>query len=68
MQQDTNSQPYLRPAEAAVFIRLGISTLWDKAKHDATFPKGIRLSSKATVFRRDELIAWVESKAVKEAA
>lgn len=68
MLTDGTPQPYLRPADAAKFIGSGISTLWERVKHDKDFPRPIKLSSKTTVFRSADLIAWVESKAVREAA
>lgn len=64
----TEPSPYVRPAAAASLIGGGLSTLWMRAKKDETFPKPIKLTPKTTVFRRAELIAWVESKATKEAA
>jgi prophage regulatory protein len=52
---------YLRPAPAAKFIGAGLSTLWRYAKTDPTFPAPVRISARMTVFRREELEAWVES-------
>ncbi|TVT61040.1 MAG: helix-turn-helix domain-containing protein [Azoarcus sp. PHD] len=53
-------QTYLRPAEAAKFIGAGLSTLWRYANQPG-FPARVKISTRLTVFRRDELAAWVES-------
>lgn len=59
-----NEAAYLRPAEAARFIGIGLSTLWRYlANHDKTgFPQAIKLSDRITVFARADLDAWVQSR------
>ena len=55
---------YLRPAEAARFIGIGLSTLWRYlANREKTgFPQAIKLSDRVTVFARADLDAWVQSR------
>ena len=59
-----NEATYLRPAEAARFIGIGLSTLWRYlANHDKTgFPQPKKVSDRVTVFKRADLEAWVESR------
>lgn len=59
-----NEAAYLRPAEAARFIGIGLSTLWRYlANHDKTgFPQPKKVSDRVTVFKRADLEAWVESR------
>ena len=55
---------YLRPAEAARFIGIGLSTLWRYlANREKTgFPQALKLSERITLFRRADLEAWVEGR------
>ena len=55
---------YLRPADAARFIGVGLSTLWRYCKnHETTgFPQPKKVSERVTVFKRADLEAWVESR------
>ncbi|MDG3066794.1 helix-turn-helix transcriptional regulator [Thauera mechernichensis] len=55
---------YLRPADAARFIGVGLSTLWRYlANRDKTgFPQPKKVSERVTVFKRADLEAWVESR------
>ena len=59
-----NEAAYLRPAEAARFIGIGLSTLWRYCKnHETTdFPQPKKVSDRVTVFKRADLEAWVESR------
>lgn len=59
---------YLRPADAAKFIGAGLSTLWRYAKTDPNFPPRVRISSRMTVFSRNELQVWVERHRVQGGA
>jgi predicted DNA-binding transcriptional regulator AlpA len=52
---------YMRPAEAARFLGVSISTLKRYREMDG-FPAGIMLSSRAIIFSAAELEAWIESK------
>ena len=59
-----NEAAYLRPAEAARFIGIGLSTLWRYCKnHETTgFPQPKKISDRVTVFAKADLEAWVESR------
>jgi prophage regulatory protein len=54
------SRTYSRPKVAAKKIGVGLSTLWDKAANDPTFPKPFKPSPKVTLFADDLLEKWVE--------
>jgi len=49
----------LRAKAAANFLGIAESTLWKWAK-DGRLPKGVRLSARATVWRREALEAFLE--------
>lgn len=51
---------HLRPKDAAAFLGVGISTLWRWVR-DGRIPKGIRLSERATVWRKSDLMSFIES-------
>ncbi|SDQ29092.1 helix-turn-helix transcriptional regulator [Paraburkholderia tuberum] len=53
---------HLRPNAAAEYLGIGLSTLFKYAKYDPTFPKGIKLSTKCTVYSMRSLAEWVHSK------
>ncbi len=59
-----NEAAYLRPAEAARFIGIGLSTLWRYlANHEKTgFPQPKKVSDRVTLFARADLVAWVEGR------
>jgi prophage regulatory protein len=71
MQQNQNSQtPTTDPLKAgfnlrvsALAPRLGISknTIW-RLVREGKFPKPIKLSEKVTVWKADDVLAWLESK------
>lgn len=48
----------MRAKEAADFLGIGISTLWRWAK-EGRLPKGISLSARCTVWRREDLEKFV---------
>ena len=53
-------QPYfLRAADAAIFLGVAESTFWRWA-HEGRLPKGTRLSSRCTVWKREELEQFFE--------
>ena len=59
---------YVRPADAARLLGMGVSTIWGRAKTDPEFPKAIKFGARTTVFRRSELLAWAESRAAQPAS
>lgn len=61
---------YLRPADAARFIGIGLSTLWRYlAQQDKTgFPQPKKISERVTVFKRADLEAWVEGRNTERGA
>jgi len=65
-----NEAAYLRPAEAAQFIGIGLSTLWRYAANRGKtgFPQPKKVSERVTVFRRADLVAWIESRNTEESA
>ena len=44
----------LRAKDASAFLALGVSTFWRWVK-EGRLPKGIRLSARATVWKREDL-------------
>lgn len=50
--QQLKDYEFLRPAEAALYMRIGRTTLWRWAKERKSFPKPIKMGSTVTVFRR----------------
>lgn len=52
----------LRPADAAAYLGIGLSTLWVWAKRDANFPKPTKLGARTTIFFVADLDAYLESK------
>ncbi|PLZ02558.1 hypothetical protein CY652_10630 [Burkholderia sp. WAC0059] len=55
----------LRPAQAAEKLGIGLSTLWARAKHEADFPRPVKLGSRTTVFLESELDAWLSKRAAQ---
>lgn len=53
----------LRISTAAAFIGCGVSSLYDKAKSDPTFPRLIKFGTRCTRIRAGDLNEWVKSKA-----
>ena len=49
----------LRPRDAALYIGLGLSTLWKRAKTDPRFPQPRKLSPRVTVWMKDDLDAFL---------
>lgn len=49
----------LKPTAAAEKLGRGKSWLWDRLKHDPTFPRPVYLSPHAPVFLEHELDAWL---------
>jgi prophage regulatory protein len=52
----------LRPAQAAKYLGIGISTFWDYAKGDPTFPRLFKISPRVTLVRKADLDAWMFAK------
>lgn len=60
---------YLRPADAARFIGIGLSTLWRyAANRDTGFPQPKKVSERVTVFKRADLEKWVDDRGVEGGA
>lgn len=57
---------YVRAKEAAAILGVSVTTIWNWAtdKIHEGFPRPIRISDRVTVFPRDEIIAYAESKRV----
>jgi prophage regulatory protein len=51
---------WLRPAQAAVKLGIGASTLWHKAKIDPGSPKPVEVSARVTIFLERDLDAYLE--------
>jgi prophage regulatory protein len=51
---------WLRPAQAAVKLGIGTSTLWHKAKVDPDFPRPVKISARVTIFLERDLDAYLE--------
>ncbi len=57
-QQQTDEATSMRPRQAAQLLGIGESTLWRFIKERKDFPRPIKLGSRMTVLRRDQLLAW----------
>ncbi|SDH82444.1 helix-turn-helix transcriptional regulator [Paraburkholderia phenazinium] len=51
---------WLRPAQAAVKLGIGTSTLWHKAKVEPDFPRPVKVSARVTIFLERDLDAYLE--------
>jgi len=55
-----HTQPItLRPRDAAIYLGIGLSTIWKRAKYDPAFPKPHKLGGRVTVFLRADLDGYV---------
>lgn len=59
----TTQQNHFRPAAAAKLLGISRSTFYRLLRDDPTFPKPHRFGSRITLFRSDDLDAWLASKA-----
>ena len=48
-----------RPASAAAYLGIGISTLWAWSADRPNFPAKIKAGPRVTLFNLDELDAWL---------
>ena len=51
----------LRVKQVAEVTGLGVSTIWEYAK-DGKFPKPHKLSTRVTVWKHEDVDAWIDSK------
>jgi len=58
----------LRPAKAADYLGVGLSTFWLKAKTDPDFPPLIKLSPRTTVVQQAALDRYLATKAAQTLA
>lgn len=61
-----SSSPSIKGLRApAVAEKLACSerTVWHLAKNDPSFPKAVKLTAKLTIFREEELDAWILARA-----
>lgn len=49
----------LRPQQAAQELGVGLTKLWVLVKEEPGFPPPIKLGARTTVFRREDLHAWM---------
>lgn len=66
MPKRMSESKYVRAAEAARLLGVTVRTIWNwvYTKKDEGFPQPIRVTRNVTVFPRDEIIAFAESKRV----
>lgn len=50
----------LRPQQAARELGVGLTKLWALVKHEPGFPQPIKLGPRTTVFRQEDLSAWMQ--------
>ena len=51
---------YYRADEVAKYLSMGLSTVWDKSKHNKdNFPSGRKISERISVWKKSELDDWV---------
>ena len=60
--QELPRSGYVRASELLRFIPWGRSTLWAKCKAGA-FPKPVKLSTRITAWRAEDVWAWIEAQA-----
>lgn len=53
---------YLRPADAAAYLGLALSTL-AKLRMEGTGPRWSKATARAVIYRREDLDAWIASRA-----
>ena len=46
---------------AANFLGMSVSTIYRLLKNDPNFPKALKITRKKTVFRSEDLNAWVKA-------
>ena len=54
-----DSQGFIRAIDLAKYLGIGMSTIWTKSKHEADFPKPIKISSRITVWDKSQIDKWV---------
>jgi len=60
-------EKYLRVNEVANYLSMGVTTIWDKAKHNKDgFPSGRKVSPRMTIWKRSDLDNWVNRNTVNE--
>lgn len=60
-------QGYLRINQLTEYLNMGRSTIWAKASDPIdSFPSGIKLSDRVTVWKKADIDSWVSSKLMKE--
>lgn len=64
VKKPVSEKRYVRAKEAAAILGVSIRTIWNYAntKIEEGFPKPIRISESVTLFPREELINFAESK------
>lgn len=55
----------LRPAQAAIKLGIGLSTLWRYTKSQSDFPQPIHLSPRVTVFMETHLDEYLAKRAAE---
>ena len=55
----TRGRRLARPASAATYLGIGISTLWAWSADRPNFPAKIKAGPRVTLFDLDELDAWL---------
>ena len=54
--------PLYRPPKTCEILGITKTTLYTLCKTDPTFPQPIRIGSRCTAWRGDELQAWIDSR------
>lgn len=62
MQQNTTTQAFYRPADAAAYLGMGRTKLHTIHETDPTFPRKIRISSRCVGWTKKSLDRWLEMK------
>ena len=57
-----NNMGFLRLNAVCDLIGLGKTTVWTLSRNDPEFPKPVKLSTRCTAWRADELNAWIDSR------
>ena len=56
----------LRPRQAASMLGIGLSTFWLKSKTDKNFPPLIKLGTRTTIVREQDLESYIERLRVEQ--
>jgi predicted DNA-binding transcriptional regulator AlpA len=60
--ESQRSKRYVRPATAAAKLGISLPSFWRLVKNDPSFPRGVKLGKRCTVFDEDAIDVCLASK------